>query len=73
VDAFLQHCRVRDEGLVVVLGYPDYYRRFGFLPAERFGLHYRDAGEALQALEVRPGAAARLSGEVRYHPAFDST
>jgi len=72
VNAFLQHCRVRDEGLVVVLGYPDYYGRFGFVPAERWGLHYRDAGEALQALEVRPRAAAGLSGEVRYHPAFEN-
>jgi putative acetyltransferase len=72
VDAFLQHCRVRDEGLVVVVGYPGYYGRFGFVPAERFGLHYCDAGEAFQALEVRPGAAAGLSGEVRYHPAFDA-
>ncbi|MBM3695582.1 MAG: N-acetyltransferase [Actinobacteria bacterium] len=71
VDAFLQHCRVRDEGLVVVLGYPGYYGRFGFVPAERFGLHYRDAGEAFQALEVRPGAAEGLAGEVHYHPAFD--
>ena len=72
VDAFLQHCRVRDEGLVVVLGYPGYYGRFGFLPAERLGLHHRDAGEAFQALEVRPGAAAGLSGEVHYHPAFET-
>jgi len=70
VDGFLQHCRVRDEGLVVVLGYPGYYGRFGFVPAEAFGLHYQDAGEAFQALEVRTGAAAGLSGEVRYHPAF---
>ena len=72
VDAFLQHCRVRDEGLVVVLGYPGYYGRFGFIPAERFGLHYRDAGAHFQALEVRSGAAAGLAGEVRYHPAFDA-
>jgi putative acetyltransferase len=72
VDAFLQHCRVRDEGLVVVLGYPGYYGRFGFLPAERFGLHHREGGEAFQALEVRPGAAAGLSGEVHYHPAFET-
>jgi putative acetyltransferase len=72
VDAFLQHCRVRDEGLVVVLGYPGYYGRFGFVPAERLGLHYHDAGEAFQALEVRPGAAEGLSGEVRYHPAFET-
>ena len=72
VDAFVQHCRVRDEALVVVLGYPGYYGRFGFIPADRLGLHYRDAAEAFQALEVRPGAASGLSGEVRYHPAFDT-
>jgi putative acetyltransferase len=72
VEAFLQHCRVRDEGLVVVLGYPDFYSRFGFVPASRFGLSYRDFGDDFQALEVRPGAAAGLGGQVRYHPAFDT-
>ena len=72
VDAFLQHCRVRDEALVVVLGYPEFYSRFGFVPAERFGMTFRDPSAQLQVLEVRPGAAAGLSGEVRYHPAFDS-
>jgi len=71
VEEFLQHCRVRDEGLVVVLGYPGFYSRFGFVPADRFGLSHRGTGEAFRALEVRPGAAAGLSGEVRYHPAFD--
>ncbi|MBP1631738.1 MAG: hypothetical protein H6Q11_26, partial [Acidobacteria bacterium] len=29
-------------------------------------------GQAFQALEVRPGAASGLSGEVRYHPAFET-
>jgi putative acetyltransferase len=72
VEAFLQHCRVRDEGLVVVLGYPDFYSRFGFVPASRFGLSHRDFGDDFQALEVRPGAATGLGGEVRYHPAFDT-
>ena len=68
VDAFLQHCRVRDEGLVVVVGYPGFYGRFGFVPAERFGLHSRRR----EAFQPRGAPGRRLSGEVRYHPAFDA-
>jgi putative acetyltransferase len=70
-EAFLKHCRVRDEALVVVLGYPDFYGRFGFVPAERLGMHYRNPSAQLQVLEVRRGAAQGLGGEVRYHPAFE--
>lgn len=58
-------------GFVVLLGDPRYSRRFGFLPANRWGL--RDeygGGEAFQALELRPGAIPSRGGLVRYGPEF---
>ncbi len=42
---------------VFVLGYPEYYRRFGFRPASRFGItsEYEDAGDAFMVRAIEPG------------------
>lgn len=60
-------------GLVVVLGDPAYYARFGFVAAAPLGLHCTYGGEdgAFQVLEMTPGAAARCHGAVHYLRAFD--
>ena len=45
----------------------------GSLPARRFGLHCEYVApddDAFMALEIVPGALARVSGLVRYAPAF---
>jgi len=70
----LERCRQIGAGAVVVLGHADYYPRFGFVPASRFGLRcqYGVPDEAFMALELLPGAFAGRSGTVRYHPAFPS-
>ena len=59
---------------VVVLGHPDYYPRFGFRPAQAFGLEceYDVPPEAFMAMELKPGALQACKGVVRYHPAFKS-
>jgi putative acetyltransferase len=64
-------CEQLGHGFVVVLGAPSYYRRFGFLPASRWGL--RDeygGGDAFQALELRQGGIPAGGGAVRYAPEF---
>lgn len=73
IVAGLSELRRAGIGLVVVLGWPKYYPRFGFQPAHRFGLRWEhDApAEAFMALEVLPGAASGLRGVVGFHPAFD--
>jgi putative acetyltransferase len=70
--AGLERCRSAGAVAVVVLGHPEYYPRFGFVPAARFGLRceYEVPDEAFMALELQPGALAGLRGTVRYHPAF---
>ena len=59
------------EELVVLLGHPEYYPRFGFVPASRLGIRpprpWSDA--AFMALELRPGAA-RGGGAFAYPAAF---
>lgn len=72
VRAGLERCRELGVLGVVVVGHPDYYPRFGFAPASRFGLkcEYDVPEDAFLALELAPGALAGKSGTVRYHAAF---
>lgn len=73
VAAGLEHCRAIGATAVVVLGHPDYYPRFGFVPASRFGVTsvYDAPDDAFMAQELAPGALAGLAGTVHYHRAFN--
>ena len=63
----------RGHGLVVVLGDPHYYGRFGFRPASGWELHDEfGGGAAFQALELRSGAIPSGGGLVRYDPEFSA-
>jgi putative acetyltransferase len=57
---------------VVVLGHAEYYPRFGFVPASRFGITcpLPVPDEVFMARERRPGSLAVLHGAVRYPPPF---
>ncbi len=68
----LAECRRAGHGCVVVLGHPEYYPRFGFVPASRHGLAWEHpaADEAFMALPLREGAIAAGGGLVRYAPEF---
>ena len=66
-------CRDLGFGAVIVLGHPEYYPRFGFVPASRFGLRseYDVPDDVFMAMELKPGALhGRGPGTIRYHPAF---
>jgi putative acetyltransferase len=58
---------------VIVVGHPNYYPRFGFIPASRFGLSapFPAPDEAFLALELEPGGLTTAGGVVRYPSAFD--
>ena len=61
---------------VVVVGHPEYYPRFGFVPASRYGVRCEWAGvpgEAFMILVLRPDVAPRLAGLARYRPEFAET
>lgn len=74
VRAGLERCKEMGFSAVVVLGHPEYYPRFGFLQASRFGLHceYEAPEEAFMALELKPGALDGKHGVVKYHAAFSN-
>jgi putative acetyltransferase len=57
---------------LVMLGTPEYYTRFGFASASRFGLRceFDAPEEAFTVLELRSGTLKGLHGVVRYQPEF---
>ncbi len=57
---------------VVVLGHADYYPRFGFVPASRFGIScpLPVPEENFMALELDPGSLENKRGTVIYAPEF---
>lgn len=71
VGVGLEACRERGHKIVVVLGHPDFYPRFGFSaelarPLENpFG-----DGEAWMAMELVPGTLSCVKGRVEYPPPF---
>jgi putative acetyltransferase len=68
----LEACRRLGAGLVVVVGHPEYYPRFGFVPAKAHGLRceYPVPDEVFMVRELRPGALDGLAGLVKYRPEF---
>lgn len=68
--------RLRAEGcpFVVVVGHPDYYPRFGFVPGSRFALSPAWPGIPDDVFRVRAFDPRRLpqhGGVVRFRPEFD--
>ena len=62
--------RRQGEQIVIVLGHPDYYPRFGFSTEKARSLASPFRPEAFMALELRPGALEGVCGKVRYSDAF---
>lgn len=68
----MEQCRRLGFGAIIVLGHADYYPRFGFKPASRFGLRseYEVPDDVFMALELVQGSLKGTSGTIQYHPAF---
>ena len=59
-------------GAALLVGHADYYPRFGYVPASRFGIRFPfDAPDACcLAAELVPGSLGGVHGTVRYPAAF---
>ena len=70
--AGIEACRAAGYTVVIVLGHPEYYPRFGFVPASRFGIQseYDVSDETFMALELQPGALVNCAGVARYQLEF---
>lgn len=72
IRAGLEKCKQAGYSVVVVLGDPRYYSRFGFTRASDYGLgNDYNADEHFMALELKEGALGDLRGTVKYAPEFN--
>ncbi len=73
VRAGLDASRQAGHAIVVVLGHPDYYPRFGFQRASQFGVRspFDVPDDVFMMQGLIPGALDAVSGIVRYPSAFD--
>jgi putative acetyltransferase len=72
VRAGITCCEELGYDAIVVLGHPDYYPRFGFVPAIRYAIRseYEAPVEAFMILELKPDILQGVAGLVRYDKAF---
>jgi putative acetyltransferase len=69
----LEECKRLGQKIVIVLGHPTYYPRFGFSAqlAKPLECPYGDGGDAWMVLELSAGVLQRVRGKVVYPPAFN--
>jgi putative acetyltransferase len=72
IEEGLEQCKNHGYLAVAVLGYPDYYRRFGFVPSSRYGLksEYPVPDDVFMVKELRPNMLKCSGGTVKYHELF---
>ncbi len=62
--------REQGERIVIVVGHPNYYPRFGFSSGKALSLESTFPKDAFMAMELSPGALEGVRGKVRYPAAF---
>ena len=72
IDEGLQRCKERGFHLVVVLGDPAYYTKFGFMRSKHFGLgNEYQADEHFMVVELTPRVLDSFTGLVKYASEFN--
>lgn len=73
VRSGLDLLRSKGYDAVVVLGHPDYYPKFGFVPSTGYGIksEYDVPDDVFLLLELVPGSLNNHSGIIQYHEAFN--
>ncbi len=66
----LDRCVREGHRIVVLLGHPGYYPRFGFSAETAGNLSSPYSGDAFMALELAPGALSGVVGEFEFAPPF---
>lgn len=73
VEEGLNRIRTAGHDLVIVLGHPEYYPRFGFVPAKKYGIRWEQdvPEEVFMIKELREGALKEVRGTVKFRPEFN--
>ena len=74
VKAGIQQCISEGYDVIVVLGHPNYYPKFGFVPSVNYGIksEYEVPEDVFMVLELKENALKGKQGTVKYHEAFSS-
>ena len=69
----LKYCAEAGYVAVMLLGHPDYYPRFGFVPASRFNIksEYEVPDEACMLKELNQSTLTGIEGEIPYQKVFN--
>ncbi|WNQ14141.1 N-acetyltransferase [Paenibacillus aurantius] len=73
IEEGLSRCRQLDYDVLLLIGHPEYYPRFGFRPARPLGLELKQfpvPDEVFMGLELKEGGWSRVRGELKYPEAF---
>jgi putative acetyltransferase len=73
VETGLKECQAMGHPVVVVLGHPWFYPRFGFVPSKPLGIEWEKGvpEEVFMVVELEQGALEGIKGIVKYHEAFE--
>ena len=74
VAAGLELCKLKGYDAIVVLGHPNYYPRFGFVPSVEFDIksEYEVPDDVFMILELVPDALKGHKGIIKYHEEFNN-
>ena len=70
----IDQCKALSERIIIVVGHPEYYPRFGFssTAAKTITAPFDVPANAWMAMELAPGALQGVAGKVEYPPAFQA-
>jgi putative acetyltransferase len=70
----LERCKAMGFKHIFVLGHPNFYPKFGFVPSKNFSVTppFPVPAEVFMALELVEGSLNCLHGKIEYPPAFNS-
>jgi putative acetyltransferase len=73
VEHGLKQCREAGHPFVIVLGHPNYYPRFGFVPASRYNVksEYDVRDEVFMIQELQQGSLLGIAGTAKYQSEFN--
>ena len=73
IEEGLRHCKSFGYKVIVVLGHPEYYLQFGFVPSINYDIksEYQVPSEIFMVKELDEFALKRINGTIKYHQAFN--
>jgi len=74
VQEGIERCKSQGYDAIVVLGHPNYYPKFGFIPSVSYGIksEYEVSDEKFMVLELVLDSLKGSGGVIKYHDAFSS-